>query len=334
MKQLNSLISTIKSKLKRGKPEDDEEEYEDEEEDEGTDVGEETEASEVTSKKAAKPKAKSKSKDEDEEDEEEEEEDDEDEEGESDDEAKKKKRVKIMGAIFAVVLLYVVADEMFLKTEVEDTAVPEVTGGFKRPPKRDRTKTKAKATPATESAIAAAKEATPTPAPTEEKLDIPTIDEASDESKEATAATPTPAIVQEEVAESNPFLESPTTTPSVGESVPTELEVPDRSEENLPVAEAAKIDEMIAGEVKKEYVAPPKYDQIGRGLVYNCGGKHWACVDKPAYFQCKDNYLHNKSEQKTIECYPSEVYATYDDCKTVQIHHINMVKEIDFCTAN
>lgn len=340
MKQLNSLISTIKSKLKRGKPEDDEEEYEDEEEDEGTDVGEKTEASEVTSKKAAKPKAKSKSKDEDEEeDEEEEDEDEEDEDGESDDEAKKKKRVKIMGAIFAVVLLYVVADEMFLKTDVEENAVPEVTGGFKRPPKRDRTKAKSKATPATESAIAAAKDATPTPAPAateaapvEDKLETPAIDEASEQVAEVATPTPAPTVQEEEAMAPNPFLETP--TPAVGESTPTELEIPDRSEENLPVAEAAKIDEMIAGEVKKEYVAPPKYDQIGRGLVYNCGGKHWACVDKAAYFQCKDNYLHNNSEQKTIECYPSEVYATYDDCKTVQIHHINMVKEIDFCTAN
>lgn len=331
MKQLNGLISTLKSKLKRGNGEEEDEEYEEEEEGED-EVGEETEASEVTSK-AKKSKAKTKSKSDDEDDDEEDEDEDEEEEDEaSDEEAKKKKRVKIMGAVFAVVLLYVVADEMFLNSDVEETAAPEVTGGFKRPPKRDRTKK----TPAPNAEATAAVEASATPAvaPTEEALEIPSIEESTPVAT-APEVEPTEAVqATDPNVASNPFIDAPAPSENVGEEEVMELTVPNQSESTLPVSEGVDIEEAVAKDIKKEYVAPPKYDQIGRGLVYNCGGKHWACVDKQAYFQCKDNYLHNSSEQKTTECYPAEVYATYDDCKTVQVHHINMVKEIDFCTAN
>ena len=38
---------------------------------------------------------------------------------------------------------------------------------------------------------------------------------------------------------------------------------------------------------QKEYIKPPSYERVGRGLVYNCAGKHWACVNKRSYFSCK-----------------------------------------------
>lgn len=322
MKQLNSLISTLKSKLKRGRDDDDDEEYEDEEEDE---VGEETEVSEVKSKKAKKSKS-DEEEDEEAEDDEEDDEEDEDEEGDED-EAKKQKRKKILIAVVAVLFVYVVVDEMFLKQTGDEPVVsgdPATTGGFKRPPKRVR---KPK-----ETAPAETVEATPTATQTPAEIEAPPIEEAPvAESTRAPVETvaPTPEttpeseiIVDENVA-ANPFLQTPDPSESVGEGPSESDQDPDRP--------ATSMEEVVAADIKKEYVAPPKYDQIGRGLVYNCGGKHWACVDKQAYFQCKDNYLHNSTEAKVIECYPSEVYATYDDCKTVQIHHINMVKEVDFC---
>ena len=329
MKQLNSLISTLKSKLKRGRDDDDEDEYEDEDEEE---VGEETEVSEVTSKKSKKSKPASDEDDEEEEDEEDEE--DEDDEAE----AKKKKRVRIMAIVVGALLVWIALDETVLKkTEGGDPAVvTEQSGGFKRPPKRVRKKKGD--TPPTETAAAE----TPTAAATDAPIVAPPI-ETTTEQPAVVAATPAPkatevaapeptveennSIVDENVA-SNPFIDSPKT--NVGESV-TELEVQEGQENPQPSADSSEMKDLVTSEIKKEYVAPPKYDQIGRGLVYNCAGKHWACVDKVAYFQCKDNYLHDSSEKKTIECYPSDVYASYDDCKTVQIHHINMVKEIDFC---
>ncbi len=331
MKQLNSLISTLKSKLKRGRDDDDEEEYEDEDEE----VGEETEVSEVKSKKAKKSKAADDEEDDEDEegdeDEDEDDEDDEDEEEDGADEAQKQKRKKILIGVVVVLGAYVVIDEMFLKQAGDETVVsadPEASGGFKRPPKRERKKPGE-----TPTAAAGAAGAAGTPAAAVEtaapEIEAPPIEEVA-----VTEATPAPVqtaaptpeasqdsdVVVDESVSNNPFLQAP--ADDVGE-VTQGAEEEEKS--------SATMEEVVAADIKKEYVAPPKYDQIGRGLVYNCGGKHWACVDKPAYFQCKDNYLHNSTEGKAVECYPSEVYASYDDCKTVQIHHINMVKEVDFC---
>ena len=98
----------------------------------------------------------------------------------------------------------------------------------------------------------------------------------------------------------------------------------------------SKIVEKVAVQAKKEeelvYVGPPEYDNLGRGLVYNCVGKHWACVDKISYLKCNKNKKWNKNNKKNMECVTNEIYATEDDCRKIQIHNINTVKETKFCT--
>jgi len=141
----------------------------------------------------------------------------------------------------------------------------------------------------------------------------------------------------EEVSE--PVAETETVTeqaveeqqPQVGEApAPT----PIQKVETQPKAEKPQdIATKIAGVVsqKQEYASPPDYSVLGRGLVYNCVGKHWACVDRQQYFECRDNMVWSEQNQKSPECVIRNVYANYEDCKTIQIHYINMAEPTDFC---
>ncbi|MBI2521857.1 MAG: hypothetical protein HYV97_15685 [Bdellovibrio sp.] len=82
---------------------------------------------------------------------------------------------------------------------------------------------------------------------------------------------------------------------------------------------------------KARYSPPPSYDELGRGLVYNCKGKHWACVNQDAYTACKNNMNWNTTNGKPQECVTANVYATDEDCKLIQLHNINTLAKTDFC---
>lgn len=71
------------------------------------------------------------------------------------------------------------------------------------------------------------------------------------------------------------------------------------------------------------YVAPPKYDVPGRGLVYNCTGKHWACIDKANYQICHLNMKWNTDNSKAKECVTQNVYASEEDCNKVQNYNVS-----------
>jgi hypothetical protein len=76
---------------------------------------------------------------------------------------------------------------------------------------------------------------------------------------------------------------------------------------------------------------PPDYLIIGRGLVYNCLGKHWACVDKKSYFQCSRNFKARKIQKKKPLCSVVAVYTSDEDCQTIQTYNINTSVPTDFC---
>jgi hypothetical protein len=82
---------------------------------------------------------------------------------------------------------------------------------------------------------------------------------------------------------------------------------------------------------KKEYVAPPDYEYLGRGLVYNCIGKHWACVDAPSYKLCEENASSSKYLGKKTECHPFNVYETQKGCEKVQNEQVSSSAKTDFC---
>ena len=87
-------------------------------------------------------------------------------------------------------------------------------------------------------------------------------------------------------------------------------------------------DKIVADDI---YIAPPVYDQLGRGLVYNCKEKYWSCVDKLSYVTCNKNMKWNKSHKKPIECAVSNVYNSDDDCGVVQKYNISTSKPTTFC---
>lgn len=82
---------------------------------------------------------------------------------------------------------------------------------------------------------------------------------------------------------------------------------------------------------QNEYVDPPKYEVLGRGLVYNCKGKHWACVDKASYQICHKNMKFNSENGKPSECVTQNVYANEDDCNTVQRYNVSTNVSTSFC---
>lgn len=100
-------------------------------------------------------------------------------------------------------------------------------------------------------------------------------------------------------------------------------------EESAPVVEPAP----SVVEKAEKYVAAPDYEERGRGLVYNCVGKHWACVNRKAYFQCRKNERWQKQEGKALECHLDKTYASNEDCEKVQKYKVNMNTSTDFCQA-
>jgi hypothetical protein len=82
------------------------------------------------------------------------------------------------------------------------------------------------------------------------------------------------------------------------------------------------------------YIAPPDYEYKGRGLVYNCVGKHWACVDGPSYRSCEDNSSATKFLKKSAECYPFNVYQSQGGCEKTQNRMVSSGAKTKFCQEN
>ena len=80
-----------------------------------------------------------------------------------------------------------------------------------------------------------------------------------------------------------------------------------------------------------KYESPPDYLLMGRALVYNCTGRHWACVDDTSYLQCKKNHIYLQKHAKKAECVETEVYATSAYCRIAQKMKIEQLSSTAFC---
>ncbi len=80
-----------------------------------------------------------------------------------------------------------------------------------------------------------------------------------------------------------------------------------------------------------QYVAPPDYENSGRGLVYNCVGKHWACIDAPSFKVCQKNYSYNIKKSSKRECYPDSIYENEKGCIFIQKRKTSSGKKLDYC---
>lgn len=174
---------------------------------------------------------------------------------------------------------------------------------------------------------------TDTPAPVDSTITEPTIEEPTEptitEPTTEPTTTPTEPVIDEPVITDTPV--APESVDSVDGQMPTdETSMTDKILEDLE--KQVKKDQ--PKEVKKEYVAPPDYEYKGRGLVYNCAGKHWACVDAPSYKSCEDNYSSVTFKKKTIECYPFNVYESTRGCEAMQNRVVSSNAKTTFCKGN
>ncbi len=85
-------------------------------------------------------------------------------------------------------------------------------------------------------------------------------------------------------------------------------------------------------ETIKDYITPPDYEYLGRGLVYNCLGKHWACIDAPSYKKCEENASSVKYLKRKTECYPFNVYETLKGCENIQNRMVSSIAKTNFCS--
>ncbi|WP_408098870.1 hypothetical protein ACJVC5_08110 [Peredibacter sp. HCB2-198] len=151
---------------------------------------------------------------------------------------------------------------------------------------------------------------------------------------EATPEDTAPAIEEPSTTPDTTITETPSeTTPSVsmdtidGEVTPSEDNLTDQILQDLE--KQAKDTE--PKKTIKEYVAPPDYEYRGRGLVYNCAGKHWACIDAPSYKICEDNAASTQFLKKTVECHPVNIYETQKGCESTQNRMVSSSAKTAFC---
>ncbi len=154
---------------------------------------------------------------------------------------------------------------------------------------------------------------------------------------ETVTTTPTETTPTETIpAETAPTETIPTDNGNV-DSVTGEDTKPtgdDLTDQILKDLESSQAKEAEARPAKSEYVAPPNYENVGRGLVYNCNGKHWACIDAPSYRTCEDNSSSSKFLKKKTECYPFNVYETQSGCEKMQNRMVSSSAKTEFCSEN
>lgn len=306
-------------------------------------------------------------------DEEEDDEDDDDEEVELDDEEeKKKKKKKLIRAALGAIVVFIVVDELFLKSpdnESEPQTKQSESTSNPSKPREQRKRNEQKQVPnevqkldkegpqepltqqtdqvdnrvdSTPDITEPERELTPETAETEVVGDEMTVEtEMEPEPEPELESEVEPMISQQEEAPTNAEMMKPgpaVEQDSSMQKVTLDQETLEESN-SIEVSETLKPDsssslgdqmaEMVKDEV--QYVEPPDYTRVGRGLVYNCKGGHWACVEREAYFQCRDNMLWNDENKKASECATHNVYASEEDCKTIHIHYVNTSQSTDFC---
>jgi hypothetical protein len=272
----------------------------------------------------------------------------------SDEEKKKKRNSMIIKVIIILGIGFYVVDEYVLKT-----SEPTVEELLAKAPKRKRPKpVKPAAADATATTPATTPETDPnaTATPPDVNIDassgiatstaeVPPIENVNVLDKSAdtstTASTPAtepesspPLVTETRVGESNVDQKLDQLVDNVEQTAPTspieEIKIPSHTEsptssESTAPSMASKIVEGITE------TPPPAYDQLGRGLVYNCKDKYWACLDKPAYVTCNKNMKWNKSKGNAAECAVSNIYGSEEDCAKVQKYNVSTNASTDIC---
>lgn len=274
--------------------------------------------------------------------------------------ALKKKRSKIIQIVIGVaVVLFLLSDF----NEEEGTAPvesPEEYSGEvpeKTPPKTETPKTETPVeTPAetpAETPVATEEPVVTPPVTTEELTETPPSDGtvaisteepiADISNGETPDSTDSGEVISlgDDLPDSEPTV--PTESPDDSSSIPFEFGEDSVGEDMGTVGDENLTDQILLdlekqsksapiSEPKTEYVAPPDYEYRGRGLVYNCVGKHWACVDGPSYKTCEDNASSVQYLKKKVECHPFNVYETTKGCESMQNRMVSSSAKTSFCS--
>ena len=248
------------------------------------------------------------------------------------------KKKGINPVILAIVVIGVGA--LFLiEDEAPEEAVPQAPASFKRPVRKKPVKaeeSKVEEPKAEEPKAEEPKAEEPKveePKAEEPKAEEPKVEEPKVEDDAISTDADTP-VIEETISE-------PETKPSDASSSSVDT-VGDGQEASNDGSITDKILEDLEQQVKKdkpkevikEYASPPDYEYRGRGLVYNCAGKHWACVDAPSYKLCENNYSSVNFLKKKVECYPASIYQTTKGCETMQNRNVSSNQKTDFCSGN
>ena len=131
-------------------------------------------------------------------------------------------------------------------------------------------------------------------------------------------ATPPSALEVAPGADTPPTPQEATITP---DAVTPVAEVATTTEPTPPAAPA----------FNEPYAPPPNYEELGRGLVYNCKEAHWSCVNRLAYVACNKNTQWSRGAGKTPECVVQNIFKNDEDCGKMQRYYVANNKETSFC---
>ena len=92
------------------------------------------------------------------------------------------------------------------------------------------------------------------------------------------------------------------------------------------IVEDTKSSSDSSSTIEKEVEATVNYQITGRGLIYNCKGKHWACVDKANYMRCR-----SLAKSGSKDCVTKGVLKTTDSCFEMQRKYTTGNVKTDFC---
>ena len=283
-------------------------------------------------------------------------------------EEKKKKRSMIIKVIVIIGIGYFAIDEFVLKTS--EPTLEELTANAPKrkrpkPVKVEATAVTPEGTPATDPNAAAPEATTTTPpdvnvdassgvatstteAPPIENLNVLDKPAADAPATAQVADAPVEEPIQASQPEQPPIVtETRVTEPNVDQKLDQLVENVEETAPSSPVEEIkipSHTESPTMSESKEEAPSmatkivdaitetpPPPYDQLGRGLVYNCKDKYWACLDKPAYVTCNKNMKWNKSKGNAAECAVSNIYGSEEDCAKVQKYNVSTNASTAFC---
>ena len=250
------------------------------------------------------------------------------------------KKKKINPVILIIVVVALAA--LFLLPEEEEAPVATAPSSFKKPDRKIKKKVE-KTDEEKKDEEKKDEEKKDEEKKDEEKKDETPVSETEEPKESAPVETPTEDIATDVTETESTTVETPVEAPKEEEGVKVETS-PDTEDGQVPQpAEEGNITEKILEdlekqvqkdkpkEIKKEYVAPPDYEYKGRGLVYNCAGKHWACVDAPSYKLCEDNFSSVTYLNKKVECHPSNIYESTKGCELMQNRYVSSSQKTDFC---